>query len=85
MQVADDTPRIDDWLEFEALAAEVRRAVEDLPERQRTVVIMRNFEDMPGAEIAETLGCSHQAVRSLLCRAYATLRERLVDFQPSVQ
>lgn len=77
LQVPDLGLRVDEWLARESRAAEVRRAVEELPERQREAVRLHAFEEMPGPEIAETLGCSHQAVRSLLCRAYATLRDEL--------
>jgi len=85
LQVADQGLRIDEWMALEARAATVRRALQDLPERQRAVVWLHSFEEMPGPEIAEAMGCSHQAVRSLLFRAYATLRTRLTDLRPTVQ
>lgn len=78
-QLADDCMSADEWLLFETRRAEVRRAVSELPGRQRTVVLLHKFEEMEGQQIAATLGCSHQAVRSLLCRAYANLRVRLSE------
>ncbi len=78
-QFADPNIRIDEWLVLERKLEEVRRAVGELPERQRKVVLLHKFEDVGCEEIAATLGCSHQAVRSLLCRAYATLRVRLAQ------
>jgi RNA polymerase sigma-70 factor (ECF subfamily) len=68
---------VDDWMVREARREEVRQAVADLPERQRTVVVLHKFEEVEGQQIAERLGCSHQAVRSTLFRAYETLRVRL--------
>jgi len=49
----------------------------DLPERQRAVIALRYYEDLPDAEIARALDCSHQAVRSAAHNAMKTLR-RLV-------
>ena len=76
-QFPDATPRVDELLMQQVVRSEVRRAVNQLPERQRVVVVMHKFEGLRCEEIARRLGCSHQAVRSLLCRAYATLRESL--------
>lgn len=51
------------------------RAVKTLPPRQRAVVVMRYWEDLPDAQIAATLGCSLGTVRSQASRALARLRE----------
>lgn len=75
--LADPRSRIDDLLVKEALRAEVRRAVARLPERQRAVVMLHKYEEMGYAQIARTLGCSVQAVKSLMFRAYETLRAQL--------
>jgi len=58
-----------------ALVAEIVR----LPRRQRVVLALRYFEDVPDAEIAEVLGCSPATVRSIAARALARLRVRLAD------
>ena len=81
-QYTDPAMRIDDWLVTERKYDEVRRAVHQLPERQRMVVLMHKFDGLSCEEIAATLGCSRQAVRSLLCRAYMTLRIRLAHIAP---
>jgi len=53
----------------------VRMVIARLPERQRAVVVLRYFEDLPEAEIAAVLGCSLSAVKSLLHRTVRELRE----------
>jgi RNA polymerase sigma-70 factor (ECF subfamily) len=63
-------------LERERLA-QVRHAVEELPEKQRLAVLMHKYQDLDYAEIAEVLGCSQSALKSLLFRAYETLRTKL--------
>lgn len=74
---ADSSIGVDERLILQHKIEEVRRAVGELPERQRMVVLLHKFEGLECSQIAVILGCSCQAVRSLLCRAYATLRERL--------
>lgn len=65
----------------ELLQAELQRAVDaaiaELPEAQRMAVVLRRYEQMPYEEIAEVLKLSLSAVKSLLFRARATLRESL--------
>jgi len=56
---------------------EVRDAIAVLPEKQRAAVLMHKYEEMEYAQIASVLGCSESAVKSLLFRAYETLRARL--------
>jgi RNA polymerase sigma-70 factor (ECF subfamily) len=56
---------------------EVRRAVASLPEKQRAAVLMHKYEEMEYTQIAAVLNCSESAVKSLLFRAYETLRARL--------
>jgi RNA polymerase sigma-70 factor (ECF subfamily) len=64
------------------LAERVRRAVAALPPRQRAVVVLHKYHDMDYEQIAATLGCSVQAVKSLTFRAFANLRKSLCE-QPS--
>jgi RNA polymerase sigma-70 factor (ECF subfamily) len=56
---------------------EIRRAVDALPEKQRLAVLLHKYQEMDYAEIAEILDCSESALKSLLFRAYETLRVRL--------
>jgi RNA polymerase sigma-70 factor (sigma-E family) len=50
-----------------------------LPRRQRAALVLRYYEDLPDAEIAEVLGCAVGTVRSAISRALATLRAELVE------
>lgn len=53
-----------------------------LPRRQRATLVLRYYEDLPDAEIAEILGCAVGTVRSSISRALATLRAELVETCP---
>jgi RNA polymerase sigma-70 factor (ECF subfamily) len=55
----------------------IQRALEKLNERQRMAVILNKFEDMNYADIAEVMGLTTQAVKSLLSRARSNLRQEL--------
>jgi RNA polymerase sigma-70 factor (ECF subfamily) len=66
-------------LRRERLAA-IRQQVEKLPERQRAAVIMHKYQNMDYKQIAEVLKLSESATKSLLFRAYETLRETLKQF-----
>lgn len=52
----------------------LRRAIDRLPQRMRTAVVLRYFEDMTEAEIASALGVSLGTVKSTVSRAVAKLR-----------
>jgi RNA polymerase sigma-70 factor (ECF subfamily) len=58
----------------------IRQHVMALPERQRMAVLMHKYQDMDYKQIGAVLHLSESATKSLLFRAYQTLRERLKDF-----
>ena len=58
----------------------IRKKVEALPEQQRLAVIMHKYQQMDYKQIAEVLKKSESATKSLLFRAYETLREQLKEF-----
>ena len=66
-------------LRRERLAA-IRQHVQNLPERQRLAVLMHKYQEMDYRQIGEVLKLSESATKSLLFRAYETLREKLKDF-----
>jgi len=69
--------RIDEQMVNEDRVAFIRRAVQALPEKQRAAVLLHKYEEMDYAEIAKILNCSESALKSLLFRAYETLRTQL--------
>ncbi len=48
-----------------------------LPRRQRAALVLRYYEDLADAQVAEVLGCAVGTVRAHISRALATLREQL--------
>jgi RNA polymerase sigma-70 factor (ECF subfamily) len=60
-------------------ATRVRQAIERLPERQKTALILQHYEDMSYEQIAEVMDCTLRAVDSLLVRARRKLADQLQD------
>jgi len=78
--VADATPSAEsNLLRRERLNA-IRQHVLALPERQRLAVLMHKYEGMDYKQIGDVLKLSESATKSLLFRAYQTLREKLKAF-----
>ena len=78
--VADATPDAEaNILRQERLNA-IREHVMALPERQRMAVLMHKYEGMDYKQIGDVLKLSESATKSLLFRAYQTLREKLKAF-----
>jgi RNA polymerase sigma-70 factor (ECF subfamily) len=67
-------------LHQQELAEVIRRALDGLNERQRMAIVLNKFEDMNYADIAEVMGLSAKAVKSLLSRARSKLREALQGY-----
>jgi RNA polymerase sigma-70 factor (ECF subfamily) len=76
-QVADRQPTVEQDMVHEVKLREVRQAIEDLPAKQRAAVMMHKYEGLDYAQIAGVLSCSESAIKSLLFRAYESLRGRL--------
>ena len=55
----------------------IRAAVDQLPERQKLVFILRHYRLLSISEIADAMGCTQGAVKAHLCRATGHLRDRL--------
>jgi RNA polymerase sigma-70 factor (ECF subfamily) len=62
------------------LQAAIEKAITLLPETQRMALVLRRYEELSYEEIADVLGLSVPAVKSLLFRARTELRERLRDY-----
>ena len=67
-------------LQQQELADVIRGALDGLNERQRVAIVLNKFEDMNYADIAEVMGLSTKAVKSLLSRARMKLREALQGY-----
>jgi len=67
----------DDAIEKRELKAAVSAAVESLPPNQRLALILARFQGLSYAEVSRAMNISPKAVKSLLARARATLKDRL--------
>ncbi len=76
-QVASEAPTVEQRMVREAKFEEIRQAIELLPAKQRAAVLMHKYQEMEYSQIAAALECSESAVKSLLFRAYETLRAKL--------
>ncbi|UWZ83834.1 RNA polymerase sigma factor [Occallatibacter riparius] len=79
-EVADDRPSVEQSLLKDERMAAIRKHVMALPERQRTAVLMHKYQGLDYRQIGEVLKLSESATKSLLFRAYQTLREKLKEF-----
>jgi RNA polymerase sigma-70 factor, ECF subfamily len=77
IQVLDRGRTIEQQLLYQAKLREVRDAIQALPSKQRAAVLMHKYQEMEYTQIAGALKCSESAVKSLLFRAYESLRTRL--------
>jgi RNA polymerase sigma-70 factor, ECF subfamily len=78
--VADDEPSVEQRLMRDERMAAIRKHVMDLPERQRMAVLMHKYQGMDYRQIGDVLKLSESATKSLLFRAYQTLRDKLKEF-----
>jgi RNA polymerase sigma-70 factor, ECF subfamily len=63
----------------------VARAVVELPDIQRDVLVLAHYEQMPLAEIAQVLGVELGTAKSRLQRARASLKETLAAYTPGME
>jgi RNA polymerase sigma-70 factor, ECF subfamily len=75
--VKDVQPSVEQSMVYQSKLDEVRQAISALPDKQRAAVLMHKYEEMEYSQIAKVLSCSESAVKSLLFRAYESLRARL--------
>jgi RNA polymerase sigma-70 factor (ECF subfamily) len=79
-QLADRQQTVEQELVYQVKLREVRTAIDALPAKQRAAVMMHKYDELEYSQIAKALGCTESAVKSLLFRAYETLRGRLAHF-----
>jgi RNA polymerase sigma-70 factor (ECF subfamily) len=78
--LADGTITAEEALVRRERMMAIRAKVEALPERQKMAVVMHKYQQMDYKQISEVLKLSESATKSLLFRAYETLREQLKEF-----
>ncbi len=78
--VADAQPTAEQGLLQQERLRQIRAQVMALPERQRMAILMHKYQELNYKEIGAVLKLSESATKSLLFRAYQTLREGLKDF-----
>lgn len=78
--VADDAPSAEQNMVRDERMSAIRAHVMALPERQRMAVLMHKYQGLDYRQIGEVLKLSESATKSLLFRAYQTLREKLKEF-----
>ena len=71
--------RAEDNLRRVDARAELIAVLNSLPARQRAVIVLRYWDDLPEAEVAALLGCSVGTVKSAASRAIARLRDASAD------
>ena len=80
LDLPDRTPSAEEAIVRRERVAAIRQRVQALPERQRIAVVMHKYQQMEYRQIADVLKLSESATKSLLFRAYETLREQLKEF-----
>jgi RNA polymerase sigma-70 factor, ECF subfamily len=75
--ITDRQPNAEQELIRAVKVNEIRQAIQALPDKQRAAVLMHKYQGLDYTQIAGALRCSESAVKSLLFRAYETLRARL--------
>lgn len=78
--VADDEPSVEQRLLRDERMGAIRKHVMALPERQRMAVLMHKYQGLDYRQIGDVLKLSESATKSLLFRAYQTLRDALKEF-----
>jgi RNA polymerase sigma-70 factor (ECF subfamily) len=66
-------------LEGKELGARLQEALNQLPEKQRLAIVMFTIQEMPQKQVAETLGCSVEAVKWHVFQGRKRLKELLKD------
>jgi RNA polymerase sigma-70 factor (ECF subfamily) len=86
LQVPDRTPSVEQELVARSRADLILKAIHALPEKQRAAVLLHKYQELDYDEIARVLECSESALKSLLFRAYETLRVELAPLvSPTVR
>jgi len=74
---SDGSPTAEDLLFAKERTRQISEALQSLPENQRMAVILKRYDDLSYAEIAQIIGCSVSTVESLIVRAKGALQKKL--------
>jgi RNA polymerase sigma-70 factor (ECF subfamily) len=86
LEVPDRSPSVEQELVARCRAEMILKAIHALPEKQRAAVLLHKYQELDYDEIARVLECSESALKSLLFRAYETLRVQLAPLvSPTVR
>jgi RNA polymerase sigma-70 factor (ECF subfamily) len=77
---SDWSERADRQFENRELGSKINTAIADLPEKYRIILVLRDVENLSNEEIAQTLGMSVPAVKSILHRSRLFVREALSKY-----
>jgi RNA polymerase sigma-70 factor (ECF subfamily) len=77
LDIAEKHPNIEQHLVEEERKKMIRHSIDKLPEKQRAAVLLHKYQELDYGDIAKILECSESALKSLLFRAYETLRVEL--------
>ena len=83
LELPDQRPGVEQQLLARGRAELIRRAIHTLPEKQRAAVLLHKYHELDYDQIARILDCSESALKSLLFRAYETLRVQLAPLVAS--
>ncbi|MGH2582076.1 MAG: RNA polymerase sigma factor [Anaerolineales bacterium] len=81
LQIASGDRGVDVQVMERISHAEIRQAVLGLPARQRAALMMRKYQELEYAEIAEALDCTEEAARANVYQALRSLRNRFKDVE----
>jgi RNA polymerase sigma-70 factor (ECF subfamily) len=76
-EIADSSPNPAQSVMAEERQAQIRKALGTLPSNQKAAILLRHYEGLSYAEIAQVLGATAKAVEGLISRARVTLQTRL--------
>jgi RNA polymerase sigma-70 factor (ECF subfamily) len=79
--LSDSAPSAEDLLLEKERSRQISDALQSLPDNQRMALVLKRYDDLSYAEIAQIIGCSVSAVESLLVRAKRTLQEKLKNYE----
>ena len=77
-ELRDKVTLVEDQLLAQERVEQIRQALAALPENQRLAVVLTKYQELSLKEAAEVMKCSEAAVKSLIFRAYTTLRQKLI-------